>query len=461
MQHLDEGTIHAWLDGALDAAEVARVEQHARACASCAAAVAEARGLVAGASRILSALDQVPGNVVPSAGGGGGGPEHDIGSAMARRRARAGEGTLWRALRLTPARAAAAAVLIVAAGTVIVARQQGDRLAVQSVEMVSMDTTAQGPAVSTPAIAPSAVGGGTAKAPVDARSSGERAGRPGSRSEGLPLAQAPAPQQDSSAARRPARPAAADLAKARREEVSAANVPTAQPIPTVAAAPNERRADAFARGRVAGAPVVVSSSRKAEVAAMDSVRVTEREAPERRAARSLAPVPAPPANVAAMRDQVRQGAVRDTQPADSARVIAVAGCYAVTSDRPAGLPARISLDTASTVGGAAGFAAPVTPPTAQSAAAPMARRLESVPIKSRESAVERRVTLPASSIAGVRGALLGSWLKPSPSTVRVTLGSGTTPATVLVLQVDDASTLRGFVVGSEVVVTLRRAGCGP
>jgi anti-sigma factor RsiW len=69
MQHLDEGTIHAWLDGALDAEESARVDRHAAECATCAAAVAEARGLVAGASRILGALDHVPGGVVPRAAG--------------------------------------------------------------------------------------------------------------------------------------------------------------------------------------------------------------------------------------------------------------------------------------------------------------------------------------------------------------------------------------------------------
>ena len=42
MQHLDEGTIHAWLDGALDEEERSRVEAHVAACAECAGAVAEA-----------------------------------------------------------------------------------------------------------------------------------------------------------------------------------------------------------------------------------------------------------------------------------------------------------------------------------------------------------------------------------------------------------------------------------
>ncbi|MEX2154513.1 MAG: zf-HC2 domain-containing protein [Gemmatimonadaceae bacterium] len=65
MNHLDEGTIHAWLDGALSSAESRDIETHVAQCAACSAAVAEARGLVAGASRILNALDDMPANVVP------------------------------------------------------------------------------------------------------------------------------------------------------------------------------------------------------------------------------------------------------------------------------------------------------------------------------------------------------------------------------------------------------------
>jgi hypothetical protein len=68
MTHLDEGTIHAWLDGALDAERGRDVETHVAACAECSAAVAEARGLIAGASRILTALDDVPANVTPKRG---------------------------------------------------------------------------------------------------------------------------------------------------------------------------------------------------------------------------------------------------------------------------------------------------------------------------------------------------------------------------------------------------------
>jgi hypothetical protein len=68
MQHLDEGTIHAWLDGALAADGQAAVEAHVAACDQCAAMVAEARGLVAASSRIVSALDVTPAGVIPAFG---------------------------------------------------------------------------------------------------------------------------------------------------------------------------------------------------------------------------------------------------------------------------------------------------------------------------------------------------------------------------------------------------------
>src|SRR5438045_3177890 len=44
-QHPDEGSIHAWLDGELDATDSALVDEHVRGCAECGARVAEARGL--------------------------------------------------------------------------------------------------------------------------------------------------------------------------------------------------------------------------------------------------------------------------------------------------------------------------------------------------------------------------------------------------------------------------------
>jgi hypothetical protein len=66
MQHPDEGTIHAYLDGALSAAEARDVETHVASCEACQAGVAAARGLIAASSRIVSHLDAVPRGVIPA-----------------------------------------------------------------------------------------------------------------------------------------------------------------------------------------------------------------------------------------------------------------------------------------------------------------------------------------------------------------------------------------------------------
>ena len=55
--HPDEGTIHAWLDRQLDDASSSALEAHLQRCDECAERVAEARGLIAGASRIIASLD--------------------------------------------------------------------------------------------------------------------------------------------------------------------------------------------------------------------------------------------------------------------------------------------------------------------------------------------------------------------------------------------------------------------
>jgi Putative zinc-finger len=101
MQHPDEGTIHSWLDGALSADEAARVEAHVKECPECAATVAEARGFIAGASRILTALDNAPRGVIPAAA-----PKKRIDPWVLR---------------------VAATVLVVAAGTLLVVRNTGNK----------------------------------------------------------------------------------------------------------------------------------------------------------------------------------------------------------------------------------------------------------------------------------------------------------------------------------------------
>ena len=125
MQHLDEGVIHSWLDGALSPEEAARVDAHVKECAQCAAAVAEARGFIAASSRILTALDNAPRGVIPA--------------AAPRRRV---DPMVWRI---------AATLLVVAGGTLVVVRSQSGTSRAEAVaadSSMSQATTAAGPVIS-------------------------------------------------------------------------------------------------------------------------------------------------------------------------------------------------------------------------------------------------------------------------------------------------------------------------
>ena len=99
-QHPDDGSIHAWLDGEIDPDEAALLDAHVRECPECGARVAEARGLMAGASRVVGQLDMAPSRLIQPATT----PTKDD------------SGTMWRLLRVTPARAGIAAVLLVGLG---------------------------------------------------------------------------------------------------------------------------------------------------------------------------------------------------------------------------------------------------------------------------------------------------------------------------------------------------------
>lgn len=132
MQHPEEGIIHAWLDGELPAEEAAALEAHIAACADCSAKVAEARGLIAASSRIVSALDIVPGGVIPAA-------------KPARRP--------WYAS--TQLRAAAA-VLIVAGASALVMRNGGKRAMEDAVTVSAPVSPERSAAVSAVTDSPSA-----------------------------------------------------------------------------------------------------------------------------------------------------------------------------------------------------------------------------------------------------------------------------------------------------------------
>lgn len=146
--HVEEGMIHAWLDGALPPDESQRVEVHVRSCAACSAAVAEARGLIAASSRILSALDEIPGGVLP-----GQGTERDQLAAL-RQRNRQARGAWWRQRQFL----AAASLVLVAGTSAVVWRVQGageprsaDMMTLSDVVVESIAQTRQAAPVVPPA----------------------------------------------------------------------------------------------------------------------------------------------------------------------------------------------------------------------------------------------------------------------------------------------------------------------
>ena len=55
MSHVDEGTLHAYLDGELAPVERERVDTHLKGCPACQARLAEERAILERASRLLVA----------------------------------------------------------------------------------------------------------------------------------------------------------------------------------------------------------------------------------------------------------------------------------------------------------------------------------------------------------------------------------------------------------------------
>lgn len=153
--HPDEGTIHAWLDRQLDDTSAATLEAHLQRCDECAERVAEARGLIAGTSRILSSLDEddSPASDKPAV-------ESWRPAVLPTRRAR-GIPTF----RFTPARSAIAAVLVVAVATAIVRenRQSSSRLAS---EAAASAVVASAPVTSAPVASAPVANAPVASAPV-------------------------------------------------------------------------------------------------------------------------------------------------------------------------------------------------------------------------------------------------------------------------------------------------------
>jgi hypothetical protein len=295
MQHLEEGTIHAWLDDALDAAESARVERHVAECKTCSEAVAEARGMIAGASRIVSSLDGVPGNVIPRSSG----------KAPAR-------GWLWRSLRMTPGRAAIAATLLLAVGTMLTVQHAPRDKSVNPVASAApvaaaAPAIAQEPATTKPS-ASAPVSGLPSVAMRDAKTTSANAK---SKVADTALALAAAPR-------------ASDLA------VSGAGAPPATPIVATEAAPAKQatKPRAFALSEIV--TTTSGAVRKVDSASVDTL--SQARAKVLDAARAAVNT-----NSARQLSEVQNAQVADRRAfaAGAARAIEPVECFRLSSDSAA------------------------------------------------------------------------------------------------------------------------------
>ena len=224
-EHLDEGMIHAWLDGALPPDGSARVESAAESCAECAARVAEARGLIAASSRILSSLDAVPAGVIP-------GSNADVDQLAAlRARRRATSRRWWQDRRV----AVAASLVFVAGVSSLMLRSNGGK----STQASSQLTAESIP--STPVLEPAPAPAPTSTAPAAAREAPAR---------DVKIAVSPPPPPPSATSVR------ARTADVRFDSVAALKVAPAS-APVVGAVANEaRRSDTGSVGRVGADSIV-------------------------------------------------------------------------------------------------------------------------------------------------------------------------------------------------------------
>ena len=230
--HPDEGMIHAWLDGALDAPTAAGIAEHVRTCPACTERVAEARGLIAGASRIVASLDDDSAAARP--GWAQSAPER--GAAPDPGARAADQGSLWRWLHVTPARAAIAATVLVALGITFTRTRSGP----DDVQMASRSGKLSAPSAMMSDSASTAV----ASAPAERDPLLDSAIK-----KNLEIAQPPRAFEAARSPAIPAPPPRADVGLAGVDTSAAARVAAAREVVT---AQREQSASAADKSRVRG-----------------------------------------------------------------------------------------------------------------------------------------------------------------------------------------------------------------
>jgi len=336
MQHLDEGTIHAWLDDQLPPDEARAVEEHVAACGPCADAVAEARGLIAASSRILMSLDSVPRDVVPlpstPRSDAERGAETPATPVVAPRSSSQAQQRAQRRWFRGPS-FAAAAVVVMAVGTFALMRASGPDM--RALSETEASSPASGPIADSAVPSSAAASGGRAvvppAAPPPAAPAPQSLGATGAAAGQPRVASAPA---DIRTLRDAARLESSEkVADAKRESAPApqraASAPGAPPPPSAKTSADDRAKDGF---------VAPAELRRHSLAKQDSVARDE-----------LKKAPPPKSVLAAEKPRADSSVVR-IRGTNSLSTMA-AGATAATSQRANSNSARADAANESTATG--------------------------------------------------------------------------------------------------------------
>ncbi|WP_025409528.1 carboxypeptidase regulatory-like domain-containing protein [Gemmatirosa kalamazoonensis] len=413
MPHLDEGTAHAWLDGALSPEESARVESHVESCRDCAALVAEARGLIAGATRIVGALDIVPGGVIPTPAAA---PVAPVAPVAAPRPARHPRRWMVRA---------AAGIAVLVGGTTVVMRSASrPQYAAADSVAYSVPAAAPGPSaaaadLATPSMAPAPT------LPAPTQPVAEGAPPMGAREPAL-------------AERRASTPAIAAGSAPRTAPTDAAKLAASAPP----------RADA-PRGTIAG---MVTDPRGAPLPlASVTVAGAPQGATSDSAGRFVLPaVPAGEATVVARRLGYGPGTATVTvAPAETASTALTLSSAAVALSQTVVTGAAAAAPAATAQRMRAGRAAPRSDDRAVAGCYVVRLDATPKPDSARSLGLPMRLRLDAPPRAGAR------WSLDADGTLRVTLG--TAPTSLVLRAADDGWSGTATADGRSAPVSLTRA----
>ncbi len=257
MSHLDEGTLHALLDGELDLAEVSEVQKHLGTCVACGSRLQEVKQVLAEADRLVGAM-QVPAAARPVSEPSP--PQTPPPSFRSDREPAWDEPPVllvpdpvdpnaWRRRWLRGLKWAAAIAVVVVGG-----RMVGDALGPRHPVLPERDLTS-----ASPAVPPAVVSADESRRPEAAATGNTRAARPETRTP-TPRPQRPAPAAQQLATRArdqraDTQAAAADAATDQPESLALGKATAGSVSDTVAAAAStdsaaaERESDSVAAER--------------------------------------------------------------------------------------------------------------------------------------------------------------------------------------------------------------------